>query len=333
VEIREVDPADETLTHRFWEIGEAADSVGRPWSTYWPWEAARGAFTHAGTAMRKTLVGAFDGPAMVGCAEISFPLLDNTHQASPEIFVDPAHQRRGIGAALLRRAEAVVRDAGRRLLIAEVATPEADAESPGVRFARKHGFTTGIVDDIKVVDLLETEPLWEGLLAAAAPHLDGYDMRSWRDHCPEELVDGYCRLNETFNTEAPVGELDLEPEHWDKERVREKEERFRRSGRHELATVALAPDGSVVGLTEILVSEHRPRLGLQGGTLVAGAHRGHRLGITMKVLNQQAVRRAYPDCVHLLTGNADVNAHMNAVNEQLGYRTVERMIEMQKVLD
>lgn len=332
VEIREIDPADEALTHRFWEIGLAADQVGRPWSTYWPWESARAAFTHRSAAMRKALLAAFDGTGMVGCAEISFPLLDNTHSACPEIFVGPAHQRRGIGTALLAGTEDLVRATGRHLLLAEVATPAAAEESAGVRFARKHGFTTGIVDDIKVVHLPETEPLWDEELAAAAPHLDGYDTRSWLDHCPEDLVDGYCRLMETFNSEAPLGELDLEPERWDKDRVREKEERFRRSGRHEVSTVALAPDGTVAGLTEIQVSDHRPQLGLQGGTLVARAHRGHRLGITMKVLNHQAVRRAYPDCVHLLTGNADVNAHMNAVNERLGYRTVERAVEMQKEL-
>jgi hypothetical protein len=32
------------------------------------------------------------------------------------------------------------------------------------------------------------------------------------------------------------------------------------------------------------------------------------------------------------TGNADVNAHMNAVNERLGYRQVEDMLEVQKVI-
>ncbi len=38
----------------------------------------------------------------------------------------------------------------------------------------------------------------------------------------------------------------------------------------------------------------------------------------------------YPDLRLLLTGNADVNAPMNAVNDALGYREVERCVEMQK---
>ena len=32
----------------------------------------------------------------------------------------------------------------------------------------------------------------------------------------------------------------------------------------------------------------------------------------------------------MATGNADVNAHMNAVNERMGYRLVEQLLELQK---
>jgi hypothetical protein len=34
----------------------------------------------------------------------------------------------------------------------------------------------------------------------------------------------------------------------------------------------------------------------------------------------------------MLTGNADVNAPMNAVNDALGYRVVERALELRKEL-
>lgn len=330
MDIREIDPCDETLTHRFWEIGKAADELDRPWSTFWPWENATAAFKHPSIALRKTLLGAFDGDQMIGCAEISFPLLDNTHTTCPEIFVDPLHQRRGAGAALMRATEEVAREAGRQVLIAEVATGLSGPESSGVQFARRLGFTVGLVDDIKVVDLVGTEGTWDALAEEAGRHAAGYELRGWLDECPEDLVDGYCRLTETFNLEAPTGDLDLEAERWDRDRLREKETRFRRSGRHEVSIVALAPDGSVVGLTEVVVSDHRPQIGQQGGTLVAREHRGHRLGIAMKVANHRAVRRAHPECVRLLTGNADVNEAMNAVNDRLGYRTVERLVEMQK---
>lgn len=251
MEIREIDPHDEALTRTFWEIGKAADEVDRPWSTFWPWQSAHAAFGYPSTTMRKTLLAAFDGDQMVGSAEISFALLDNTHSARPEIFVHPNAQRRGAGTALLFASEAAVREAGRRVLMVEVATPVEGPESAGMHFARLHGFTTGIVDDIKVVDIIETEPLWVALDAETGGHLDGYQLRGWRDVCPEDLVEGYCGLMESFNSEAPMGELELEPEHWDEDRLREKEDRFRRSGRHEVSAVAIASDGTVAGVTEV----------------------------------------------------------------------------------
>ena len=52
----------------------------------------------------------------------------------------------------------------------------------------------------------------------------------------------------------------------------------------------------------------------------------------MKVLLHQRLRAEFPATELVVTGNADVNDHMNAVNEQLGYRPVDRVLELQKVL-
>ncbi|MBD8868535.1 hypothetical protein [Nocardioides donggukensis] len=52
----------------------------------------------------------------------------------------------------------------------------------------------------------------------------------------------------------------------------------------------------------------------------------------MKLANQRQLRAAFPGCATLLTGNAAVNAHMNAVNTELGFRPVERRLEFQKSL-
>lgn len=41
---------------------------------------------------------------------------------------------------------------------------------------------------------------------------------------------------------------------------------------------------------------------------------------------------SYPECLSLDTCNAEVNEHMNAVNEALGYRSIETLLELQKRL-
>ncbi|MCW2813716.1 MAG: family N-acetyltransferase [Nocardioides sp.] len=68
---------------------------------------------------------------------------------------------------------------------------------------------------------------------------------------------------------------------------------------------------------------------MQGGTtIVLPEHRGHRLGLALKVAHHQALLARFPDVEWIATATADVNAHMNAVNDRLGIRVVERCIEL-----
>ena len=95
---------------------------------------------------------------------------------------------------------------------------------------------------------------------------------------------------------------------------------------------ARAPDGTLAGHTAVTLSELTPDLAFISTTLVMPEHRGHRLGLAMKVRLHQLLRAEYPACTTIVTGNAGVNTWMNAVNDQLGYRVVEQILEMQKVL-
>jgi hypothetical protein len=81
-------------------------------------------------------------------------------------------------------------------------------------FATAMGFTPAIEEGIKVVDLPATEELWDALSEAAGERHHGYRIVTWRDRVPDEQVDGYCRLNEMFLHEAPMGELEVENERW-----------------------------------------------------------------------------------------------------------------------
>ena len=56
------------------------------------------------------------------------------------------------------------------------------------------------------------------------------------------------------------------------------------------------------------------------------------LHLLMKPRNHRRLRAGHPECTVLMTGNAGVNAAMNAVNGRLGYRDVERCVELQKEL-
>lgn len=326
-----MDRGDEGALHRFWEIGKLADDATRPYDFHLPWESARAAYTEGRAGHRDVLLGVHDRGAMVGRAYLGYPDLDNTHIAYVGIAVDPGRWRQGIGSAAMGAAEERARRDGRRTAVVEAFAP-LDAEGSGLPFARALGYRPALEDRIKVVDLVATEPTWDALEAEARSRAAGYRLVEWTDRVPEEHIADYCRINAAFLEEMPLGELDLEPEVWTEERVRTRNEESRRGGRRELTVAALAPDGAMVGLTEAVLNDHAPHRGFQSGTLVLPDHRGRALGLLMKLCNHRRLRAEHPACTVLMTGNAGVNAAINAVNERLGYRDVERCVELQKVL-
>jgi len=129
-----------------------------------------------------------------------------------------------------------------------------------------------------------------------------------------------------------MGEIDREEETTDVAAIRAEEALLDRQGRVRLGTAALSPEGELVAYTDIVVTEHESERGYQWGTLVRPDHRGHRLGLAVKVANLRRLQETRPQITTLVTFNADVNAPMVAVNERLGYRAVQWMGELQKKL-
>jgi GNAT superfamily N-acetyltransferase len=331
VDIVELDRQDIDVLRRYWEIGRDAEAAHRPYDFYVPWETALTTYTQGRPGFRNILLGAYDGGVMVGTGYLMLPVLDNQHLAFGDIQVHPDHQRRGVGRALVAKAEEVARAENRRTLVCEAYSPIGE-DGAGLRFARALGYTVALEDGMKLVDLVETESSWAALEEEVADRHAGYRLVSWQDVVPDEHLAGFCRINEAFNEEAPSGDLELEAEVWDEQRVRDSERQNLAGGRHLLAVAAIAEDGTMAGLTEIMVNKHALHRGFQSGTLVLPEHRGHALGLAMKLANHRAARVAFPECRVLITGNAGVNVAMNAVNERLGYRETERCVEVQKEL-
>lgn len=135
-----------------------------------------------------------------------------------------------------------------------------------------------------------------------------------------------------MGSEAPVGQLDMLPERWNEQRLRDAEERRIAQGRASYTTVGVAGDGSLAGYTQLAVPAHDPDNAYQWDTLVLPKHRGHRLGVALKVANLRRLQDAQGDLRLMHTWNAEVNRPMLAVNEALGFRPVERHEEWQRDL-
>ena len=57
---------------------------------------------------------------------------------------------------------------------------------------------------------------------------------------------------------------------------------------------------------------------------MARPHRGHRLGLLLKLAMLDLLAAREPQLTRLITGNDDGNDHMIAINKQLGFRLLDR---------
>lgn len=186
-------------------------------------------------------------------------------------------------------------------------------------FAAAHGFTRRVVDAVRVQRRPFQLDRFAALEAEAKPRAAEYRLVSWRGRMPEEYLAEYARLTGRMSTDAPLDDLEYEPEVWEPERVRMAEDRRVRMGREWWCTVAVAPDGTLAGMTDISLPTDAPHDAFQGDTIVDPLHRGHRLGLLLKITNLRAVLADLPGLGAVWTWNAASNSYMIAVNEELGY--------------
>jgi GNAT superfamily N-acetyltransferase len=324
----EIDVHDDDLIRRFWETGNEADSFERPYAEFWSLQAMTVSFRSAHNSVEQHPIAALEGDEVLGTNQVMLPILDNLHVAYMTPLVKPSARRRGIGAALLDAGLQLARDSGRTTVIIEVNMP-LEGPSVGRDFLARRGFETGIDELHRVLALPVAEARLDALAASAAPHHVDYELVTVGGELPEQYLDGYCRLQEAFNSDAPTGDLDIEPEAWDADRVRKTEARLREQGRRMCSTLAVSRQGCVVALTDMLASDHQPQTGWQSGTLVLEEHRGHRLGLAVKVANLRSYQKWFPAVEMVHSWNAEENGPMVAINDTLGFRPVERLAEMQ----
>jgi GNAT superfamily N-acetyltransferase len=335
LEIRPLDARDDAALAAWHATYLASTRHGREVSAPWMKEEIRAQLTVASPGQRMLGFGGYVDGQPVTVSTLELPLQDNRHLALIELDTHPDHRNRGYGSAMLAHLERIARAHERRVLVTETATPydgpKDGAGHPHVEFLRKHGFTFAIGDVMRVLDLPADEARLERLADEAAADHPGYEMRQFRDRVPDDIVVSFGKLLGRLNTEAPQGELQIEEEVFDEARIRADEEVFRASGRSKYTTVAIRDD-EVVAYSELVVPAHDPGRVYQWGTLVAPEHRGHRLGMATKARNLLWLQRELPDLRLLVTYNAEVNRHMIAVNDALGFRPVERLGEFQKQL-
>ncbi len=275
------------------------------------------------------LLAARDGGRIVGIADLGWSLRDNLHLGELEIAVLPSHRRRGLGRALYDDAARRFRADGRTTVLGEAhATPAYDG---GVRFAEALGFRVVHSEDHLRTTLPMPAARRAELEAVTAVPGTDYEVLTWRDRCPDELLADYARLRTQMFSDVPTGDVDLQPVAVDEERVRAGEEVLARSY-HSVVAAARHAGGGLAGYSLVFL-EHGSALAQQDDTLVMPAHRGHRLGLRLKLATLDVIERDHPERSTLHTWTAPDNHAMQRTNRAFGFEPVEVLHEMQRALD
>jgi GNAT superfamily N-acetyltransferase len=257
--------------------------------------------------------------APCGWFVLTLPQRENRSYGYLKVCVHPARRQAGLGRALAGHAAARAVRAGRSLLSGE--TREG---STGAAFARALGARQGIID-VRRVLRLDSVPASHlaSLRSTAQTAARGYSLLSWEGATPPEHAAAVAGIT-TAADDVPI-DAGQEPQRWDLERVRQSGLRVAAQGLH-YYTVAARHDasGEIVGFTQLGLDPLIPYWGVQEFTAVVKPHRGHRLGMLVKVGMLDLLAKREPQLRQITTGNADDNRHMIAINAELGFQILDR---------
>jgi GNAT superfamily N-acetyltransferase len=267
---------------------------------------------------RETALASDENGDWVGAYVLELPDRRNKNLGFLVLQVAPGLRRRGYGTALLRHAASCADRHGRTLL-----TGETLRGAPGSAFASAVGARAGVIDVRRV---LEVASVPAGRLAALRREAEaaarGYLLISWRGPTAEEHLPGVATVS------AAMADAPRNPGHEkhrpDIQRVRDFERRSTELGMRRYSVAAICDQtGELAGLTQLGVDSYAPSWGFQFITAVTRQHRGHRLGLLVKVAMLEMLVSAEPGMSRIMTGNADGNQHMIAINTELGFRILD----------
>jgi len=334
VDIERVDPRDDGAFADWYAVVEAAERDSRPDEAGYTAQELRVAALEARDPDRDAdvvLLAARDGRRTVGAAQLSLPVRDNLHLCELELLVHPRQRCRGTGRALLAEAERLLAEAGRTTVLTYSDEPPGRPSPASQGAGKSLGFVRSQSEVRRDIALPLPPELVVPLEAATAPHAQAYALVTWRDGVPDALLEDLALLHQRMSTDVPLADLEITEESFDGARVRRQERRARDAGRMLIGGGAVHREtGALVAYTDMAVSPAHPDQAYQWNTIVLRGHRGHRLGMLVKLVALQRLSREVPDARLISTWNARENAPMIRVNEDLGARTNGEGVAWQK---
>ena len=232
-----------------------------------------------------------------------------------QLFISQKYRRKGLGSLLLKRV--IEELAAKEPSVTEFLAP-VTLES-GVNFMNRQGGTVSLETAENRLYLSDLD--WvkvEAWAAGSARRNPGTTVMTVAVIPHEDIEDYSAAYTETIN-QQPLGDVSLNIR-YTPEQIRFDEQNNLEQGIAETTIYTRESDGKVSGLTETLYLKEAGHKITQMMTGVREAYRGRGLGKLVKALMLMHIRKEYPCVKYLVTGNADTNASMLAINRQLGFK-------------
>jgi len=259
---------------------------------------------------------------------------ENQHLAQFEITVLPEFRQQGLGCQILKQVAETAKDDNRRLLMTET----VDRIPGGEIFMKRIGAQKGLethTNQLRISDL-DNHHLSEWLKSGDA-HKDEFELGFWEGPYPEDKIQVIAELYDLTN-QQPMGDLDIEAMHMTPEQLRQTEQNiFARGNQRWTFFIVDRRSGKFAGYTETVWNPNRPEILRQDMTGVFPQYRNKGLGRWLKTAMLDKVIKERPQVKFIRTGNADSNAAMLKINNDVGFKPYMAdtlwQVEVQKVME
>ncbi|MFG1605730.1 GNAT family N-acetyltransferase [Actinoplanes sp. NPDC049265] len=327
IDVAEFEGSDESVVRQAYAVAKAAHERDVPDIPFEPEDFFVDTVRRGYPACRNIhALATLDGePA--GVVEMSLPLLDNLEQLNTHLNVHPAMRRHGVGRALLDFVIERSRAEGRKHITGESVQKHPDGDA----FASAAGAKAALQDTRSRLDLTTADhKRYAEMLAEARASAAGYRVVRWQGMPADEYLDDIAYLDSRLFEDAPMGDLTIEPEKVDADRIRTSEQNRLDRGLDRFHTGAVhEATGRMVAWTTLSGPPALATHLWQHITIVDPDHRGHRLGLIVKLENLRFALDHRPALTAIDTFNASSNEYMLSINRALGFRAADTWMQWQ----